>query len=88
MYELEEIGMNTRQPRWQLSMQMMLYSLVKLVERRLIRYIAGINESATLTGHHIVMSRGNLAGEEEVLAVDKIQVATAANLTNSHVFDS
>ena len=57
MHEPEEIAMDTRQPRRQFGMQMMLGSLVELVECRLVGNIACIAETAGLACHYIVVHR-------------------------------
>ncbi|KEY89669.1 hypothetical protein PC358_11095 [Pseudomonas capeferrum] len=67
--EVEEIPVNTRQPGRQVGMQVMLDVLIELIERRLIRNVAGVGKTAGATGHHIVMHGLGKPREQKMLTV-------------------
>jgi len=69
MHELEKIAVDTRQPLRQFGMQVMLGSLIELVEHRLVWNIAGITETAGLACHYIVMHGLGQARKQKTLSV-------------------
>ncbi|MNE48807.1 hypothetical protein D3C80_1432940 [compost metagenome] len=50
-------------------MQVMLDVLIELIERRLIRNVAGVGKTAVATGHHIVMHGLGKPREQKMLTV-------------------
>jgi len=69
VHELEKIAVDTRQARRQLGMQVVLGSLIELVEHRLVWNIAGITETAGLAYHYIVTHGFGQARKQKTLSV-------------------
>ena len=83
--EVEKIPMNPRQSGRQVSMQVMLDVLIELIERRLIRNVAGVGKTSVPTGHHIVMDCLGKPREQKMLTVQLLRMACATNFTRSHI---